>query len=165
MSQQNSPQRPRDIVRSLAPKVSQALQRPKDIVRNMYNSMPVSHLAKGDLPGYKQSLGQAFNREFKNPVNAAMNFMPMGAMAGTIKKAIPKIHPEDVNVIDEFSDYVRSGLAKKEPNLQLEQGASDLAERYVHTGKQPKTVHSLANRLQSFVKRSEKPNFKINKLK
>ena len=166
--------RPRDMVRSLAKNTSQVMQRPKDLVRSYIQNQSKSAIGQAVQGVYSGLTGnaQGVNRAYGGFIQAGKRELPEFAkryaegfdvgsiqkakVGGKVAKSIFKtIHPEDINLIDEFADYVRSGLAKTQPNPQLELGASDLAEKYIGTGKQPKDLSTLATRLQSLANKGE----------
>lgn len=173
----NQIMQPKDIVRRLAQPQMPKLSSPKDRVRSLLSNdqSATSQFFRKDT--FNQAKEQLYSGKY-NPltytkkfgeflapdpnrstgqkaIDNALNYSPMG-VGGTVRKLAGRIHPQDVDIIDTFSDYVRSGLAKIEPNLKLELDASRIAEKHVGGGKQPKDLSTLANRLQTIIKKTEK---------
>ena len=84
MSQQNSPQRPRDIVRSLNSKFSMPGQRPRDIIRTSFNAPQVAQQsAQQHTPNKFQRTLMSPGQELVAPGLKKLGVNPgMAAVAG-----------------------------------------------------------------------------------
>ena len=102
-------------------------------LRKTVSQMPISHLARGDLQGYKQSLGTAFKENFGNPMNAAMNFGVPGGMVGSITKKVGQ---------EALKDSVYQGLKKLEFPATMKNPIENFETQMNIMGKIEKGTHT-----------------------